>query len=152
MRALLWSVVAAAGLVAVYLALGGASYAPAKVADPCAPRDWTEPGGLEEVGNQIVLSALDGVACEIGASREEVVLAFESEATLEEFGREHDVSEDDLERLARVGLERAITDAEEAGALSSRLADLTRGLVDRIPAGLLIDLLDRAPSLIFPSE
>jgi hypothetical protein len=152
MRALLWSVVAAAGLVAVYLALGGASYAPAKGADPCAPRDWSEPEGLEEVGNQIVLSALDGVACEIGASREEVVLAFESEATLEEFGREHDVSEEDLERLARVGLERAITDAEEAGALSPRLADLARGLVDRIPAGLLVDLLDRAPSLIFPSE
>ena len=38
------AVAAAAGvslaLVAAYLALGGASYAPAQDADPCASRDW----------------------------------------------------------------------------------------------------------------
>jgi len=39
MRAIAWSTGAAALLVGVYLALGGASYTPAKVADPCAPRD-----------------------------------------------------------------------------------------------------------------
>jgi hypothetical protein len=152
MRALLSSVLAAAGLVGVYLALGGAAYAPAKVADPCAPRDWTEPSGLEEVGNQIVLSALDGAACELGVSREEIVLAFESETTLEQFGREHGVSEDDLERLTRAALDRAIGDAEEAGALSPRLARLIRGVVDNIPPGLLVELLDRAPGLIFPGD
>jgi hypothetical protein len=152
MRALVWSTAAAAGLVAVYLALGGASYAPAKVADPCAPRDWTEPDGVQEVGNQIILSALDGVACEVGVSREEMVLAFESEATLERFGREHGVSEADLEQLARTGLERAIADAERAGALNPRLATLIRGVVDNIPRGLLIELLDRAPGLVFPSN
>jgi hypothetical protein len=152
MRALVWSTLSAGALVGVYLALGGASYEPAKVADPCAPRDWTEPHGLEEVGNQIVLSALDGVACEIGATREEVVLAFESQDSLEDFGLEHGVGEDDLERLARVALERAIADAEGAGALPTRLADTIRGLVDRIPPGLLLDLIERAPRLLFPSD
>ncbi len=152
MRALAWSTAASVLLVVVYLALGGASYAPAKVADPCAPRDWTEPDGLAEVGEQIVLSALDGAACELGVSREEIVLAFESGATLEEFGREHDVSEEDLEQLVRAGLDRAITDAEEADALSPRIAGLIRSVVDNIPPGLLIDLLDRAPGLLFPSD
>jgi hypothetical protein len=150
MRALAWSAGAAALLVAVYLALGGASYAPAKVADPCAPRDWTEPDGLAEVGEQIVLSALDGAACKIGASREEIVLAFENEDTLKAFGRKHGVSEGELDDLARSGLKRAIGDAEEAGALAPRLADLIRGIVDRIPEGLLVEFLDRAPSLVFP--
>jgi hypothetical protein len=150
MRAIAWSTGAAALLVGVYLALGGASYAPAKVADPCAPRDWTEPDGLAEVGEQIVLSALDGAACTLGVSREEVVLAFENEETLKAFAREHGVSESDLEDLAKTGLERAINDAEEAGALSPSIADLVRGAVDRIPPGLLVELLDRAPSLIFP--
>jgi hypothetical protein len=150
MRAIAWSTGAAALLVGVYLALGGASYAPAKVADPCAPRDWTEPDGLAEVGEQIVLSALDGAACTLGVSREEVVLAFENEETLKAFGREHGVSESDLEDLAKTGLERAINDAEQAGALSPSIADLVRGAVDRIPPGLLVELLDRAPSLIFP--
>jgi hypothetical protein len=150
MRAVAWSVGAAALLVGVYLALGGASYAPAKVADPCAPRDWTEPNGLAEVGEQIVLSALDGAACKLGVSREEVVLAFENEDTLKAFGREHGVSESDLDDLARTGLERAIDDAEQAGALSPSIADLVRGAVDKIPPGLLLELLDRAPSLILP--
>jgi hypothetical protein len=152
MRALLWSTVAAALLVALYLALGGASYAPASVADPCAQRDWSEPNGVAEVGEQIVLSAIDGAACKIGVSREDVVLAFENRDTLKAFGREHGVSEAELERLARAGLARAIADAENAGALTPRLADLVRGVVDRIPPGLLIDLLDRAPDFLFPNS
>jgi hypothetical protein len=152
MRALAWSTAASVLLVAVYLALGGASYAPAKVADPCAPRDWTEPDGIAEVGEQIVLSALDGAACELGVSREEIVLAFESRSTLEEFGREHDVSEDDLERLLRSGLDRAITDAERADAISPRIAGLVRRVADSVPPELLLDLLDRAPGLLFPSD
>jgi hypothetical protein len=152
MRALVLSTVAAALLVAVYLALGGASYAPAKVADPCAPRDWTEPDGLAEVGEQIVLSALDGAACKIGVSREDIVLAFENGDTLRAFGREHGVSQNELEGLARTGLERAVTDAVEAGALTPRLAKLIRDVVDRIPPGLLVDLLDRAPNFLFPDS
>ncbi len=151
MRALAWSTAAATGLVAAYLALGGASYAPAKVADPCAPRDWTEPDGVQEVGNQIVLSILDGAACELGVSREEMVLAFENERTLERFGREHGVSEDELEDLVRAGLERAVADAERAGALTPRLAKLIRDVAENIPRGLLTELLDRAPGLAIPS-
>jgi hypothetical protein len=152
MRALLWSTGASVLLVAAYLALGGASYAPAQVADPCAPRDWSEPEGLAEVGEQIVLSALDGAACELGVSREEMVLAFEDEDTLAAFGREHGVSENDLERLARTGLERAIADALRAGALNPTLANVIRSAVDRIPPGLLLELLDRAPALVFPGS
>jgi hypothetical protein len=152
MRALAWSAGASALLVAVYLALGGASYAPASAADACAPRDWSEPRGVAEVGEQIVLSALDGAACRIGVSREDIVLAFEDRDSLEAFGREHGVTEAELERLARTGLERAITDAENAGALSPRLAKLARGVVDKIPAGLLLGLLDRAPELVFPDS
>jgi hypothetical protein len=152
MRALAWSAGASALLVAVYLALGGASYAPASVADPCAPRDWSEPRGVSEVGEQIVLSALDGAACRIGVSREDIVLAFEDHESLEAFGREHGVTEAELERLARTGLARAVTDAENAGTLSPRLANLIRGVVDRIPPGLLVGLLDRVPDLVFPDS
>lgn len=152
MRALAWSAGASALLVAVYLALGGASYAPASVDDPCAPRNWSEPRGVSEVGEQIVLSALDGAACRIGVSREDIVLAFEDQDSLEAFGREHGVTEAELERLARTGLARAVTDAENAGALSPRLANLIRGVVDRIPPGLLIGLLDRVPDLVFPGS
>ncbi len=142
MRALAWSAGAAAGLVAVYLALGGASYAPAKAADPCAALDWTEPDGIQEVGEQIVLSALDGAACELEVSREEIVLAFEDRRTLEQFARDHDVSERRVEELVKVGFERAVDDAERAGALNARFADALREAFSYIPAGDVIELLE----------
>jgi hypothetical protein len=62
------------------------------------------------------------------------------------------VTEAELERLARAGLARAVTDAENAGALSPRLANLIRGVVDQIPPGLLVGLLDRVPDLVFPDS
>ena len=53
-------------LVLAYLAAGGASYAPAKTQDPCKPREWRNPQGLEEIAEQFSLSALDGAACKLG--------------------------------------------------------------------------------------
>ena len=145
MRAILVSTVAAVALVVAYLALGGASYAPAAVADPCAPREVRDPDGFGEVTEQIVLSAVDGAACELGVSREAVVLAFASDDALERFGREHGVSEEELGKLVRAGLVRAADDAERAGQLEPRLANLLRGLARSIDPGRLLDLLELLP-------
>jgi hypothetical protein len=129
-------------LVVVYLALGGASYAPAKVADPCQTREWRNPQGVQRTIEQIVLSALDGAACDLGATREEVVLALADADRRKAFAREHHVTQERLEEVVRTGLLRAIDDAEAAGALGSTSADLLRGLVQRVPIGGLLDLLD----------
>jgi hypothetical protein len=147
MRAIARSVAAALALVVTYLALGGASYAPAKVADPCATRDWREPQGLAEVGEQIVLSGLDGAACELGVSREEMVLALANRDSREQFAREHGISDERLEQLVRDGLMRAIDDAVQADALNPTIADILRGLVRTIPVDELVDLLDQIPGL-----
>jgi len=145
MRAILVSTVAAVALVVAYLALGGASYAPAAVADPCAPREVRDQDGFGEVTEQIVLSAVDGAACELGVSREAVVLAFASDDALERFGREHGVSEEELGKLVRAGLVRAADDAERAGQLEPRLANLLRGLARSVDPGRLLDLLELLP-------
>jgi hypothetical protein len=147
MRALAWATAAAVALVVLYLALGGASYAPAKVADPCAPRDWREPHGFQEVAEQIVLSSLDGAACELHVSREEIVLALANRDSRERFAREHGITNERLEQLVRVGLLRAIDDAERAEALDPTVADLLRRVVRRIPVEGLLDLLDQLPRL-----
>jgi hypothetical protein len=147
MRAIVWATGASAVLVVAYLALGGASYAPARVADPCMPRDWRDPHGVQEVAQQIVLDSLDGAACELGASREDVVLAFASRESFERFAREHGISNQRLQALVRSGLVRAIDEAERAAALSPTTARELRGLVERIPIGELIDLLDRLRGL-----
>jgi hypothetical protein len=145
MRAIAWSATAAVALVVVYLALGGASYAPAKVADPCETRDWREPQGVEEVAEQIALSGLDGAACELGVSREEMVLALANSDSRAQFAREHGISNERLEQLVRDGLLRAIDDAEEAGALNPTIGDLLRGIARNVPVDELLDLLEQVP-------
>jgi hypothetical protein len=143
MRAILWSTGAVVVLVVVYLALGGASYAPAKVADPCAPRDWREPQGFEEVAEQIVLSAVDGAACDLHVSREDMVLALANKDSREQFARAHGIMNQKLEELVHDGLVRAIDDAENAGALNSTVAGVLRGVVRRVPLDELFDLVDQ---------
>jgi hypothetical protein len=145
MRALALSVAAAAALVGVYLALGGASYAPAKVANPCAQRQLKSPHGLGEVAQQIVLSALDGAACKLGVTREDIVLAFKDTASLRAFARAHHISQAEFEEMLRAGLLRSIDDAQSLGQLTPPVADLLRATVRRIPIGGFLDLLSRLP-------
>jgi hypothetical protein len=145
MRAIALAIAAAATLVVVYLALGGASYSPAKVADPCKPRAWRNPHGVGEVAEQVVLSAVDGAACKLGVSREAIVLAFANRTSLQRFARQHRITEQRLELMLRAGLLRAVDDAERAGALSPTVANLVRGLVGRVPVGGLLDLLQQLP-------
>jgi hypothetical protein len=147
MRAIAAAAAASLALIVVYLALGGASYAPARVADPCATRDWSNPQGLQHTVEQIVLSGLDGAACKLHVSREDVVLAFASRDALSRFGRQHHVSAQQLDELVRAGLMRSIDDAENAGALNSTIADLLRGFVRRFPVEQLISLLQQLPGL-----
>lgn len=131
-----------------YLALGGASYEPTPVADPCVFRDWRDPGGVQTVLEQIALSALDGAACELGVSREDLVLAVSDEASLDAFAIEHGISRVDAEQAVENGLERALDDAEEADALPGFVASLARRAVDALPPWLVLDALDSLRGLL----
>jgi hypothetical protein len=145
MRAILFSIGVSVALAGAYLALGGASYSPAAVADPCAAREWRGPEGIGEVAEQIVLSGLDGAACELGVSREAVVLAFASRDALERFAREQAISQDELADLVRAGLVRAADDAERADRLDPRLGAVFRGIAQQLPIDRLFDLLEILP-------
>ncbi len=148
------SVLVALGAVSAvlvpYLALGGASFQPPPVADPCVSREWRDPDYPQEVLEQIVLSALDGAACELGVAREDVVLAFKDEESLDAFAREHGLSRDDAERAVQDGLARAIEDAEDAGALSGLAASLVRRAAESLPLWLLLDAVERLSGLLAP--
>ena len=132
-----------AAVLVPYLALGGASYEPAPVADPCVAREWRDPGDLQAVLEQIVLSALDGAACELGVSREDLVLALRDEASLDAFAAEHGLSRADAERAVHDGLERAVDDAEGAGSLSGLAVSLVSRAVESVPPWLLLEALER---------
>ena len=146
--AIVASAVASVALVACYAALGGVSYEPAGVADPCAPREWREPSGIAESVEQLALSAADGVACSLGASREELILALRSSESLDAFAAENDLSEDEVEDAVREGVVRAVDDAEAADAIDGTLADVVRGAAERLPIGFVLDLIRGASGLI----
>ncbi len=145
---LLLAIAAVAAVIIPYVALGGASYEPARAADPCETRDWRDPGDLEAVLEQIVLSAFDGAACELDVSREELVLAVRDEAALDAFAREHDLDRDDAERAVSDGLERAIDDAEDADALPALVASLLRQAAESLPPWLLLEAIERFGGLV----
>ena len=141
------AIVAALALVGAYLAAGGSSYTPEQVRDPCKQRPWSNPQGLGELANQFTSSALDGAACQLGVSREELAQALATPEGREEFTERYGIGDAELARAIRAGLVRAVDDAEEAGALSPLVAGPLRATVEEIPLDQAIDLINNARSI-----
>jgi len=139
---ILGAIIASVMLVVVSLALGGATYEPKPVADPCQPRPWRSPGNLDEVAQQLTLSTLDGAACELHVSRETVVLAL---GTPE--GRSKFANDPRLAEALRAGLLRAVDDAERAGAIPGIVGDGLRQAIESLPADQLVAAAQNAGAL-----
>jgi hypothetical protein len=135
------SIAAATALVALYLVLGGGSYEPTPVADPCAHREWRDPRGVEESAQQFALSALDGAACKLGVSRETLAVALATPESRKEFAATYGIGDAEFEAAVRAGVARGIDDAEAAGALSPLVATGLRAIAARLP-------VDEAAALI----
>jgi predicted MFS family arabinose efflux permease len=142
---LLGATASAAGLVGAYLALGGAGYEPLEVADPCEAKPAEQLRARDQILERIALSALDGAACRLRVTREDLVLALASDEARAEFAAEHRISEQELEEAVRSGLERAVDDAHRIGDISSLEAELLDRAIRALPVGTLIDALQTAP-------
>ena len=136
------AVITSLALVLTSLALGGASYEPKPVQDPCAPRPWRSPEGVDQIAQQLTLSALDGAACELHVSRETLVLAL---GTAE--GRSQFANDPRLAAALRAGLIRAVDDAERADAIPGIVADGLRAAIENLPADQLVGAVMNAGSL-----
>jgi hypothetical protein len=141
------SALLAGSVPAAYLALGGGSYEPSSVRNPCAQRDWRDPGGVEAVAQQIALSALDGAACHFGVSREALTLALATSSSRARFARQHHIDSHELENAVRRGLERSIDDAERAGAIGGFRAAALRFGAEHVPIEQMADLIKTVQSL-----
>ncbi len=142
------AVAVAAALVGGYLALGGGTYRPLEVRDPCDPRPWRNPKGLSEVGEQIGLSALDGAACRLRVTREELALALASADARAAFMRERRIGDKVLADALRSGLRRAVAEARRAGALSPAQATIAGAIVGGLPVGGLVDAVRNGARLL----
>ncbi len=130
-RAPLIALAASLGLIGTYLAFGGATYDPADVADPCETRDVAvlQDRSLFEA---IALSSLDGAACELQVSREELTLALADEEATDDFAAAHGIDPQAVEDAVRAGLVRSVDDAIAAGELDGFDAELLREVAERV--------------------
>lgn len=134
-------------LAGAYLAAGGATYTPEKTQNPCKHRPWSNPESLSEIANQFSVSALDGAACQLGVSRETLVQALATREARERFADRYGIDDAKLARAIRAGLLRAVTDAEDAGALSPLIGGPIRGTIEEIPLDQAIELINDGSSL-----
>lgn len=141
------SILAAVVLCGAYIALGGLDYRPAGGVDPCAPRDWGSPQGLEQTAERFSLAAIDGAACELGVTREELTRALASDDSRKAFAADHGISDEEIEDAVRAGLLRATDDAERGGSLSAVAATGARLAIKVMPMSLMVSLVDNASDL-----
>lgn len=144
LRAPFTALAASVGLIVAYLAFGGASYKPASVADPCQSRETTV---LEQrsIFEAIALSSLDGAACELQVTREELTLALADEAATDEFATAHGIGSSDVEDAVRAGLVRAVDDAAATGRIDGIEETILRGVAANAPVGAAIEALQALP-------
>lgn len=132
------------GVLLAYLIAGGASYKPLEAANPCDSRPLTVLAE-RDVLEGVVLSALDGAACELGVSREELTVALAEEGALAAFAAEQGVTEDQIDDAVRAGLIRAVDDAELEGLISAPVASIARLVAENAPIAATLDAFRAIP-------
>ena len=133
-RALLASLAASAALVAVYVALGGGGYDVDEPPDPCGRTAADTREGIAGAAERIGLNALNGAACELGVSRERLVLVLAGEVEAPA-----GLDEDERADAFRSGLNKAIDAEQQAGRLGDAEAFILRGAIQFAPVEALLE-------------
>jgi hypothetical protein len=125
---------AALVLVAVELATGALSEPSPALANPCRPREVHTGGGLDATIQRIVLDGLDGAACRLHTTREEIVLSLGSGT-----GVRRRWDRRTIEIALRAGLLHSVDEAEQRGDVPEFVASLLRRVVRAAPLDRLIE-------------
>jgi len=132
----LWILVAVAvsgvALVAAELGSGALNEPAPKIADPCQPRPGRT-GGIDTTIQRVVLDGLDGAACRLDTTREELVLSIGGGNLAPRHWDTHTI-----DVALRAGMLRSVNEAERRGDIPSFLVPLIRTAIDRIPLEKLI--------------
>ena len=137
MKAAAWVLVAlllsGAALVGVELGKGALDEPAPKIANPCQPREGRT-GGIDATIQRIVLDGLDGAACRLHTSREELVLSLGGSG----LGVTRRWDKHTIEVALRAGLLRSVDEAVQRGDVPSFLAPALRQLVQSAPLDQLV--------------
>jgi hypothetical protein len=110
--------VTALSLIAVELTLGAVSFGQPRLADPCMAKPGPAGAGIDGAVQRFARATLDGAACELHTTREELVLSFVPAAgtTTIRWSRQT------IDRALRAGLDRAAHNLAGNGLAGQALA------------------------------
>ena len=112
-------------LVVVELSLGALSFGEARLADPCTSKPAFKGGGLDGAVQRFALSGLNGAACDLGTTREELVLSFVPAADTKKIRWDKPT----IDRALKAGFDQAAKDTAGGGLAGAALAFLLREIV-----------------------
>jgi hypothetical protein len=116
---------AAAILIVVELSLGAINFGKPTIPDPCTAKPDVHEGGIfgavDAAVQRFALSGLNGAACELGTTSEELVLSFVPQA-----GKPIEWDKETIQRALRSGFERAARDTAGGGFLGDVLSRVLR--------------------------
>lgn len=122
----------AAAVVLIVVELAATRSSP-RIADPCLARPAFSGHGLDAVVQRVVLDGLDGAACRLGTSREQLVLSIAGDKELHVSATEAQTT-----AAVRAGVLRALNDASARGDVPSLALPFLRRLVQELPIDELI--------------
>jgi hypothetical protein len=144
------AVLLVAAVLGVQVAAGGGQYTPLRSANPCEPRPVPPiPAQLEPLAEQIVLLGLDGAACQLGISRERLVLALAETRSL----NPHQSAAlkagllDAVDRLDREGRLPKVSQLLPQALDQANLPGIVKTIIGAIPDTVINNLLPTAPLL-----
>lgn len=119
------AVVAVAALMAFQLALGGGDFVPAAVADPCTePAAASTAGGvdpastdLDQVTQAVVVAGVTDAACNLGLTREELLLALPSPTDRAALAQRIGKTDAELLAAVKAGMLASVEEMDRAGRL-----------------------------------
>ncbi len=126
---------AGAALLAVDLSLGAIGFGKPHLADPCMSKPAFSGGGVDGAVQRFALSGLNGAACKLHTSREELVLSFVPAAGTKRVRWDRATIEDAL----RAGFRRAAHDTEQHGVAGFVIGHLLEAIVGA-PLDFFLDL------------
>lgn len=110
----------------------GAAHGEVKIANPCRPRAPFPGTGIDATIQRVVLDGLDGAACRLHTTREQLVLSLPGAS------RSRRWDEHTVETALRAGLLRAVDDADRRGDIPGFLVPVVRRVIERVPLQKLI--------------
>jgi hypothetical protein len=125
---------AAVVFLAIELGMGAWSFGEVRRVNPCTATAPSLGGGFDAAIQRIVLDGLNGAACRLHTTREELVQALGPSSS-----STRPWSDEQIQQAVRAALGRAIDESEQRGDLPGIVASLLREAAKHAPVKFLIE-------------